>query len=261
MDLDLEQQRRTYRLCQVGMVLSGLSMILFALDSATQGVFMGTILVVKRMPPLWMAIFESVWWDVAIKAPMNVLGLAGAYCLWGRWTQSSWQRRAGLLVVINLVKVVLWTTRHADYLDFGAPYLGHEWFVRNLTRALEWADIALLAGLAADLWTHLGSNRAAEAGLATRKMVASAAIFWMLTFCHRTAWEQGWPLVVRPMFDLSTVIFLTGVAAFRTMTILQTIVLLFGAGKVCRETVQEIDRHERSNDLLISRSESYAGQF
>ena len=136
-----------------------------------------------------------------------------------------------------------------------------DWFIRNLTRALEWAEIALLASLSADLWTHLGSTRAAESGLATRKMIGTAAIFWMLTFCTRTAWQRGWPLVVAPIRDPSTLIFMTGVSILRTMVILQTIVLSFGAAQACGEVVAQIDEHDKSEDLLISRSESYAGQF
>ena len=261
MDQDVDQDRRTYRLCQLGLILSGLSLILFALDSATQGLFLGSIMLTWQIPPPWMVVFEQVWWDLAIKAPMNVLALLGAYFLWGRWSDSGWQRRAGLLVVLNLVDVVLWTTRHADYLNLGPEYLGHEWFVRNLTRALEWAEIALLASLASDLWTHLGSTRAAEIGLATRKMVASGAIFWMMTFCHRTAWHRGWPLVQIWGLDPPTIMFLTGVTVLRTITILQTIGLVFGAARACGNVVREIDHQERSNDLLISRSEGFAGQF
>ena len=261
MDQDLDQQRRTYRLCQIGMVLSGLSMVLFALDSTTQGLFLGSIFFTGRFPPFWMTVFEAVWWDLAIKLPMNLLALAGAYFLWGRWNESSWQRRAGLLVVLNLFDMVLWTSRHAEFLGLGPEYLGHEWFIRNLTRALEWAEIALLASLSADLWTHLGSTIAEASGLATRKLVGTAALFWMLTFCTRTDWQRGWPLVVAPLRDPSTLIFMTGVTILRTITILQTMALAFGAAHACGEVVAQIDKQERSEDLLISRSESYVGQF
>ena len=83
----------------------------------------------------------------------------------------------------------------------------------------------------------------------------------MLTFCTRTDWQRGWPLVVAPLRDPSTLIFMTGVTILRTITILQTMVLAFGAAHACGEVVAQIDEKERSEDLLISRSESYVGQF
>lgn len=260
MEQDSDSLRPTYQLTKIGMILSGLSLILFALDSATQGIYLGTILCTLRLPPRGMVIFEAIWWDLLLKLPMNVFALFGAYMLWGRWQQSSWQARTGLLVVMNLIDMVLWTTRHAEYLNLGPEYLGHEWFIRNFTRALEWAELALLTSLAADVWTHLGSPRAAEASLATRKMIASGALFWMMTFCHRTAWNRGWPLVQWGGMDAPTILFMTGVSLLRTIVIFQAISLTFGAAKACKEVVAEIDSQERPEDLLISRSEVYAGK-
>ena len=50
--------------------------------------------------------------------------LVGTYLLWGRWSDSGWQRRVGLLIVMSLVDVVLWALNQSDELNLELGDIG-----------------------------------------------------------------------------------------------------------------------------------------
>ena len=116
--------------------------------------------------------------------------LAGSTVLWCAWDAPGWRRRAGLLMSMCLVDVASWFLNLGDAEMQGR----HAWFRLQLGEALGWAQFALMASLAGDLLTHLGSEDAEESSKSTRSLIASGAVLWLLLFCERTDLAAGWPL-------------------------------------------------------------------
>jgi hypothetical protein len=82
------------------------------------------------------------WYPWLVGAPITWGSLVGSYLLWGRWSEPSWQRRAGLLVLMNGFDLLTWFLHNAEALGLPSdPQLQrllteHAWFLTSLTRAL-----------------------------------------------------------------------------------------------------------------------------
>ena len=254
MDLEPEPLRRRYGLCRVGFGLAGVALLLLAADLALH-ILIHLIRLTSGRTPEWAWIVLTDGWAWLVGAPITWLSLIGTYLLWGRWSESSWQRRAGLLVVLNLCDLLYWGTTHAEKAGIGGMGLADDWFLSNLSRSFGWAELALTASLAADLGSHLGSKRAAEAGRATRSLVATAAMLWFFLFCNETAWDRGWPLVRAPLNDLGTYAMIIGIIGLQAMASLQVAGLCFAASRECGRLLGELGREGEDDPLLVSRSE------
>jgi len=252
MDEERETQRRTYQLCRLGFAVLSLSLLLVSFTSvlALLAQFGGRSIV------LW--IVNMPWWRW-VGTPIVWGCLLGTYLLWGRWTDPGWQRRTGLLVVMNLVDLVLWFLDHGNDLGLHLEDVGHRWFRSNLGEALGWGEFALLASLAGDVMVHLGVAQAREASKSTRSLAATGAVVWMVFFCHCTIWKRGWPLQgPRNGRSLETLLLYLGSTMIWTITLIQVTALSIAATRETSRVLTEMDIEDRSEDLFRSPSESYA---
>src|SRR4051794_13623385 len=193
MDLEREELRRRYQLCRAGFALNAVGLGLLCLNSAFNLAFLLTfereILVLLRSPI----------WDWLVGAPITWTTLIGSYLLWGRSADPAWQRRAGLLVLMNFVDILLWTLEHGGTLGLRLGGIGHDWFRPPLGRGLGWFEFLLFARLATDMGSVLGKPKEPEAGVTARALATIGLIFWIVSFLTQTHWRHGWPLVNRPI--------------------------------------------------------------
>ena len=147
----------------------------------------------EQGPGLLTWIHGSAWYQW-LDTPIVWGCLIGAILLWGRWDHVSWQRRAGLFLVMNLVDVGLWFMARGDAMGARVGEFGHEWLRMNLGIALGWGEFALISSLTCDYLVHLGVDHARDSDKSTRSMAATGAMLWLLLFCQRTNWRAGWPL-------------------------------------------------------------------
>ena len=242
-----EQERKTYRLCQLGFgLLAGVLTFVCLLELVSiPGFFID-----RRF---LAGLFNSPlvrWSDTGI-----VFGsLTGFYLLVGRWQTTSWQRRTGLLVVMGIIDAVLWTVQHGEELGLRMGDVGHVWFRSNLGHALGWAELALLASVASEVLVHLGVTQASEAGRATRSLAASGATIWMLFFFLSTDRRAGWPLIPLPPRQ-ETVLLEIGTNLIYLVILIQVTALTIAATRRCGLTMKEIDQEDRENDPLRSESD------
>src|SRR4051794_17221883 len=146
--------RTRYTLCRAGFGLIGFGLALLGLDSACW-----LLIILTQSPALWNLVHEP-WWPWAIGAPITWATLIGSYLLWGRWSDTRWQRLSGLLVMFNMIHVALWALDMSGELGLRPGKVGHEWFRHQVAEALNWVEYALIAGLAVDVLEHLGASEA-----------------------------------------------------------------------------------------------------
>jgi len=248
MELERDQERKTYRLCQMGFgFLSAALLVACLTQLVTLPVFFhrGHGLAWLRNSAVWH------WADTPI-----VFGcLIGWYLLLGCWKTRAWQRTTGLLVVMGIVDAVLWLMDHSGDLGLRTGDLGHTWFRYCLGHALGWAELALVAGLASEVLVHLGIQQAVETGRTTRTLAASGTTVWMLHFFIRTDWQAGWPLLVRPgLRDEAFLLYVASILIW-TVVLLQVTALTIAATRQSTLVLREMEKEERANDPLRSASE------
>jgi hypothetical protein len=250
MDLERETQRQTYQLCRLG----------FAILSAALTLACVTALIAVAAPftgahSILIAIITSTWFRW-IDAPIVWGSLIGTYLLWGRWKDAGWQRRAGLLVVMSLVDLILWFLERGDTLGLRLGEVGHEWFRSHLGQALGWAEFALMASLTGDMLAHLGVEQAPEAGRSTRTLAATGAIVWMLLFCQQTNWRKGWPLTGQRVLTLETLMLDLGSNMIWTITLIQVTALTIAAARQSSRVLSEMDREDQKDEIFRSPSDA-----
>jgi hypothetical protein len=257
MDNEREQERRTYQLCRMGF-----SILAFALVVAC----LPTLIDLPRhfgargfLP--WLR--ATTWWRW-VDLPIVWGSLLGTYLLWGRWTDASWQRRTGLLLVMGLVDFALWGLDHAS--DLGVRLgaggeLGHLWLRQNLGMALGWAEFALIASLACEVLVHLGVEQAAKTGKATRSLATTGAVVWILLFFLQTDWRSGWPLEPRGILPLEALLLDLGSTMIWTVTLIQVTALTIAAARQCSGVLAEMTLEDVKNDPLKSASEKDFGDL
>ncbi len=246
MELEREQERRTYRLCQLGFGIISVALVLACAESL---LFLPKLF---RVRGVLHELFDTEFWRWA-DSPVVWLSLVGSYLLWGRWSAPGWQRRAGLLVVMGGVDVVLWLIEHGNELGLRTGEFSHDWLRVNIGSALGWAELALMASLACDVLVHLGVTQAAETGKATRSLAATGAVVWMLYFVQMTNWSK-WPL--RPVgLRPETLLLDLGSTMIFTITLIQVTALTIATQRQCGTVVREMDREDAENDPLRSHSE------
>jgi len=250
MEQERENQRRTYQICRLGFGVLSAALVLASVTTVLTFAHY-CFLLIGRGGLGWLLPRNVLNW---INAPIVWGSLVGTYLLWGRWSESGWQRRAGLLVSMGIVDVLLWFLDHGDELGLRLGQFGHEWLRHALGQALGWAEFALIAGLACDLLAHLGIDHAPEAGKATRSLAATGAVVWMLLFCIQTNW-RGWPLVSHGFRTPETLLLFLGTEVIWMITMVQVTALTIAASRQASRAVVEMDREDQESDLLQFRSE------
>jgi hypothetical protein len=171
--------------------------------------------------------------------------LLGCLMLWSAWNEPSWRRRSGLLVMMSMADVVLWSTEHGVRLGFleGAP--GHDFFRQSLYLALGWPRFALFASLAANFAEHVGYARAGEFAKAVIRTSMTGGIVWFLYFLYAIDWTRPWPLVAR-RFDHDLILLYLSFIVLSTMCLVQSTLLCAlatrSAGMALREMRNEDKR-------------------
>jgi hypothetical protein len=251
MDLDRETQRQTYQLCRLGFAILSASLALACLSSFVQ---LAIPFVGARS--ILLTILNSQWYHW-IDAPIVWGSLIGTYLLWGRWNNVGWQRRAGLLVVMSVVDLILWFLDHGEALGLRLGEVGHEWFRSHLGQALGWAEFALMASLSGDMLAHLGVEQAPVAGKSTRSLAATGAIVWLLLFCQQTDWSKGWPLEGQRILTLETLLLELGQTMIWTITLIQVTALTIAAARQSSRVLAEMDVEDQKDELFRSPSDAF----
>ena len=246
------RMRRTLRRRQLGFSALGLALVIASLTTvgrlillfSGRGVALGALLGI----PQWNMIEESsVVWS----------SLIGVALLWGRWPDRNWQRRSGLLLMMCLVDLILWSLDHAPEIGLFEGKLGHHWFRESLGAALGWSEFALIASLAADIAAHLGEPQALDFGKAARSLSTTGAMVWFMYFYFRTDWSHRpfWPLCDKP-FNGGSLMLLLGWLVLLAINLVQNSALTLLAGRSCGRALRQMAEEDRRNDLLPSRSEA-----
>ncbi len=255
-DPDAERPRLRRRLRRYGLGFSclGLGLAIASLSTISFVLLIlagpGGHMALRQMFPHWELIEETaVVWSTLI----------GACLIWGHWPDRAWLRRSGLLLMMCLVDLVLWSLDHAADLGLSEGKFGHDWFRRSLGSALGWSEYALIAGLAADLATHLGESRAGEFGRAARSLATTGAMVWSLYFFSRTNWDSPfWPLR-EVAWNRSTLMLMLGLAVLGAINLMQITVLSLIASRSCGQKLREMAREDRDPEVFTLPPE--AGRF
>lgn len=247
MDLEFEDPRPRYRHCQFGFGLIALSLLLLSFDTACE------LAQVFAHNPGIAALIGRPEWRWIVGGTITWASLIGSYMLWGRWTESSWQRRAGLLILMNSVDAVLWTMSHAHELGLAEQKIGHLWLRSQTAAILGWLELLLIASMATDVSLHLGKNDAPEGFRSARALCMIGLGLSLFLLIGRTDWLH-WPLRVRRLGPQGFLAYL-GTFVVVTVASFQTTVLSIIASRQCKRYVRELDWKEWDNDLLRSRSE------
>ncbi len=199
---------------------------------------------------------NSAFWKWGVGAPITWLTLLGSYFLWAGWTDPSWRRKAGLLLLLNSIDGVQWTLDHGNDLGLNVGTIGHTWLRYQVGSLFNWIEFALVSRMAFALTKHFG---AAEASLRHKVKVFCVAglVLWGLTFLKLTNWDHLWPLEARAP-RLGGLFLLMGTDALTLMAMLNVIPLCLAANRACsRATPRSSEADDRGIDLLKSRSETW----
>ena len=240
---DRLKERRRYQLCRAGFALIAVALVLASLQSIL------SFPMHFRARPFLPWLLRSAAWQWT-DVPVVWGSLIGVYLLWGRWDDRSWQRRAGLLLVMCLADAWLWFLDHGADLGLRVGDVGSVWFRVHVGQALGWAEFALIAGLACDVMVHLGVPQAAETGRSTRSLAATGAGIWMLRFLIQTDWRQGWPLDFRRVLTVESLLLNLGWNLVWTITVIQVTALVIAATRQLNEVLREMAKEdEHLNDI------------
>jgi len=250
MDHERESLRQTYQLCRLGFAILSVSLLLACPSSILSLI----IQLGNRSVVAWIA--SNMWWWRWTGTPVVWGCLVGTYLLWGRWSEVGWQRRVGLLIVMGLVDVILWSLEHGDELALQIGDIGHQWLRSHLGEALGWAEFALIASLAGDVMAHLGVESAREASKSTRSLAATGAVIWIVFFFQQTNWRRGWPLQGPRNHSLEAALLHLGSTMIWAITLIQVTALVIAATRETARAVADMDREDRKDDLFRSPSES-----
>lgn len=251
MEPEREQERRTYQLCRLGFAILSFALIVACLS---------TLLALPRLfhRPAFLPWLHPLGWWKWHDSVVVWGSLVGAYLLWARWSEPSWLRRTGLLVVMSAADAVLWLIEHGQDLGLRTEDYGHFWLRYNFGQALGWAEFALMASLSCEVMVHLGVTQANETGKATRSLAATGSVVWMLWFYKATDWSS-WPLEWQRFRTLESELLKLGSTLIWTITLIQVTALTIAATKQCGRVLAEIDHDALENDLLRSASEQGGG--
>jgi hypothetical protein len=247
-DLEEEQLRRTYQVCRLGFGITAVALVAACFTS-----LVSLLAFVQHELFLW--VHQSPLFQL-LETPIVWLSLFGATLLWGRWDHVSWQRRAGLLLLMCLVDLACWFVEHGTTFGLENGNGGHEWLRIELGQALGWAEFALLSSLSCAYLVHLGVEQAREYDKSTRSMAVTGALIWLLWFCQQTDWAAGWPLRQARRGGLETMLLWQGTTLIWAITLIHVTALVIKATRQSTQVLEEMDRYAEGHDLLRSRSDS-----
>ncbi len=253
MELHNDDLRPRYQLCRAGFGLIALSLGLLC---AAKVSFLALLFGAHKEV---MALHSHPAWLWLVDAPITWGSLVGAYLLWGRWKIPSWQRKAGLLLLMNALDAGMWTIDHAEQFGFEITRLDLDWTFFVVASGLGWVELMMAAFLAAELCAHLGRHDAVDSSRAAHSLAIIGIVFWGILALSQTDWN-AWPLRPRMTAEIQILLLLSTVLMI--ILTFQVTVLSLTASRLCGGYLKELDQFESSgHDLLKSRSETEGDEF
>ena len=224
--VDLRTKERLQLLrYQWGFAVLGFGLIVASLSSV--GLLLSFMLDLRQIRMTLLA------WEFQEQTVIVLSTVIGGGLLWGGWPDESWRRRSGLLLLMFLVDLVLWSLDNAATLGLTDVKVGHEYFRNALGQALGWSEFALIASLASGMAVTLGEARAADLGRAIRSLPSIGASVWFAYFFLRTDWRPPiWPLRERPL-NLELFYIWLGSAFLSATILVQVTMITLYAGRTC----------------------------
>jgi hypothetical protein len=249
MEWELHDPRRPYRVCRRGFALMALGLGLLCLSNvASLGFTFG-------MFPAYGHLRGLRAWTWGIDFPITAATFLGSLMLLRCWPVPSWNRRAGMLALMNAVDLGTWFLTRSDELGLGlaSGILAHGWLIQLATLGLGWFELMLGASLAADVSAHLWNTHAGAAGRGAQVTSLVGAVLWAVLVVTRTDWDR-WPIV--PRRDAEWALLMLLQTLLQALATFQLTALCLYASRQCHHYVREWDRRDTSHELLKSRSES-----
>ena len=253
-DVERSRDRRRVMACLVGLSLLGPALVLASLS------WVSALLSIFGQAPV--NLFPDSW-QFAEGSLVVWCSFVGTCLLWGRWKDVAWQRRSGMLVVMGFVDIILWSMDHAVLLGLSDQAIGHDFFRASLGHALGWAEVSLIASLAAEIAAHLGSPRALDVARGTRSFASIGASLYLFLVFAQIRWKPPvWPLRRRPIFRFNEfILFSLGEVALYTFALILATGLTIVAGQSCAVALRMMRQEDRSHRLLENPSDMAWDEF
>lgn len=245
-------ERRQLRRYQAGFAVLGFALVIASLFGvgALLGIF---LLIFFRTNQLLQALRP---WDFAVESSVVFTSFLGACLLWGRWPDGRWGRRSGLLLMMCLTDVLMWSLDHAVWLGLASTPFGHDHFREALGRTLGWCQYALILSLAVEMATRFGEERAADFGRAVGSLITVGAVSWLFYFYNSTDWRPPvWPLRPVPLRQ-GPFLMRLGNDVLSTVVLVQVTMACLYAGRTCGAAVRALEAEDRADEPFLSRSEA-----
>lgn len=246
---DLIEERPRYQLCRIAFLLTGIGLGIYCFDVAAE-----LTLTLTRDPGI-LKVLRSSWWKWVAVGPITWCTVLGALLLWGRWKDAAWQRRAGLLLLFNLIDLVTWTIAHGNDLGLKIGDFSLYAFLRNeLTQLIGWAEFYLFASLASEVADHLAADpELIRIGRGIGPLCIIGAIFSLLEFFALLDPRGGWPPRAGAVNAEVAILYLIGLVLTFIVTA-QTVLLSILASRKCRDHLVHLAHVQSGGDLLQPRS-------
>lgn len=241
--------RRRYALCRAAFLFGTVGLALLGLSAMLE-----LAIFVTRDPEL-LRVAQSRWWHWGVGAPITWTTVLSAYLLWGRWPDASWQRRAGILLLLNTFDLVVWIIQNDKDLGLRIGDIGHAWLRNYLTESFGWIEFMLFGSLAAEVATRPQSESAGLLGSGVRGLSTLGLILCTLSFALGTDWARGWPLGHVP-WNHGMLLAAQTTCLLLTVATVQLVALMGMAARQCARDLRTIKAADPMPDLLVSRSET-----
>lgn len=233
--------RPRYRLCRLAF---GLGALALALQSADIALTIGSRFL--EAPELSHLVGHPNW-RLSVGTPITWGAFLSALLLVGRWRDLSWNRRAGLLLLLNALDVGFWASDNARLLGLALPPRRDNWLL-HVCLAMQWVELMLFASLASEVSAHLGRPDAAEASRPARTMGLIGLGLWFVTLLACTVLVPGrWPVFQVRVLE----VFLLLLASWALMAVMafQVTVLCAHASRECGRLLSELARDPQEAHL------------
>lgn len=258
-DLDFERDRgrlrQSYRSCWIGFSLYGL----FLAAGSIEAIATLFLQFAGLNPHLgyWLGI-NPYDFDFGFNMVRTWERLLACFALAAAWPAVPlWRRRAGLLLVMAIADVALWSVTYSVPLGLASEPTRHLVFCHYLSMALGWSRFLLVANLASDFAAHAQIPRAAEFGSAARKAATTGAALWFGYFLLRINWRHPWPLVERRLtFDAFQLFMACRV--LNLLCLVQATFLTLLASRAASQSLRQMAREDEGYDPWASPSATSA---
>jgi hypothetical protein len=247
---DPASARRRYALCRAAFLLGAVGLAQLGLSCMLE------VLILFYRDPGLVRIAKSSWWHWGVGAPITWTTFVSAYLLWGRWRDPSWQRRAGLLLLLNTFDLVTWIIQNNRELGLRIGDVGHPWLRMFLTEGFGWTEFMLFGSLAAEVANRPGTDAAHLLRNGVFALSTLGLVLCGATFLSATDWAHRWPLVPRRIDPGLFLLYYVTSQMMMAMTTVQLVALMGLGARQCARDIRSLKSDDSMPDLLVSRSET-----